>query len=147
MIDFSLAAAHHVVVFALAGLLFAELVLVRAGLAAGAVKRLAGIDTGYGLLAFGVIVVGVLRVLFGDKGWDFYSVSHAFWTKMGLFLVVAILSIIPTLSFRRWQRAAGGSADFLVPRDEIATARRFIHIQLGLLLLIPIAAAAMARGF
>jgi putative membrane protein len=34
-----------------------------------------------------------------------------------------------------------------VPATEIATSRRFIHLQAGMLVLIPIFAAAMARGY
>lgn len=147
MLDLILAVAHHLAVFVIVGLLFAELVLVRPGLPTSLLRRIAGLDGAYGAAALAVIVVGVARVVFGDKGWDYYALSHAFWAKMGLFVLVGLLSIIPTLGYLRWRRAAAADGSFLVPDHEVARARRYIHIQLAILFLIPIAAAAMARGY
>lgn len=142
MLDIALAYLHHLAVFGLVGLLCAELVLVRPGLDAAQARRVAVLDGAYGGLAGLVIVAGLLRVFFGDKGWGFYAGSHVFWTKMALFLALGLVSIIPTMTFLKWRRAAEA-----VPDDEIRRARRFIHVELLIVALIPLAAAGMARGY
>ena len=64
-----------------------------------------------------------------------------FWTKMALYVIIAALSIKPTRTFMRWKRAGAAPT-----RDEIAGARRIIHVELGLLALMPLLAVLMARG-
>jgi len=60
---------------------------------------------------------------------------------------MGLLTIPPTLAIRRWAKAGGGGADYAPPDREIAASRRFIHLQAGVLALIPLFAAAMARGY
>ncbi|TIP35526.1 MAG: DUF2214 family protein, partial [Mesorhizobium sp.] len=49
--DLVLAILHHLLVFSLAGIIGAEFVLVRGDLGAATLKRLAGIDRHYGIIA------------------------------------------------------------------------------------------------
>ncbi|MCR6671080.1 DUF2214 family protein [Devosia ginsengisoli] len=146
-IDLILAIGHHLAVFLLVAILAAEFALLRPGLAGARVGQLARIDAAYGGMAMLVIVVGVLRVIFGASGWEYYVANYAFWAKMAAFLAVGLLSIQPTLAIRRWDSAGKGDAGYAVPHTEIAASRRFIHLQAGMLVLIPIFAAAMARGY
>jgi putative membrane protein len=147
MLDLVLAYAHHLAVFAVVGLLFAEFVLLRPGLDGRRALQLAGLDGAYGAAATLVFVAGALRVAFGDAGWSFYAANPVFWVKIGLFVVVGLLSIAPTIAILRWRRAANADSSYSVPEAEIRSARRFLHLELGVLALIPLAAAAMARGF
>lgn len=144
MIDFGLAFLHHLLVFGLAATLAVELALVRPLLTDEAVRRLGRIDAAYGALALAVIAIGVGRLLFGVRGWEFYVFFWAFWGKMGTFVLVGLMSIPPTLAFRRWSRSlATGSKP---PVKEIAVVRRWIVAQIGAFPLILAFAAAMARG-
>lgn len=145
--DLILASAHHVAVFTLVALFAAEFVLVRPGLNGPRIKQLASLDAAYGAMAGVVIIIGLLRVFFGSIEESYYWSNHAFWGKMLAFLVMGLLTIPPTLAFRRWLKASDGSLDYAPPAEEIAASRRFIHIQAGVLVLIPIFAAAMARGY
>lgn len=64
---------------------------------------------------------------------------------MALYVVIAALSIKPTLTFIRWKRSIDGGG--LAPTGaEIGAVRRFIHIELALLALMPLLAVLMARG-
>ena len=143
--DFLLASAHHVLVFALMAALAAELVLVRPGMAAEAINRIARIDGAYGGLSLAVILVGVARVVWGIKGYEAYIGNVWFWHKMAVFLIVGLLSILPTIRFMRWRKAAAADAGYRAPDDEVKAARRIMHAEAGLFLLIPVFAAAMAR--
>ena len=144
--DLLLAIAHHLLAFALAGILAAEIAVTRPGLGGDGLKRLQRLDRGYGAVAMLLVIVGVLRVLYGGKGSDFYVENHAFWAKMAAFAGVALLSIVPTIRIVRWSKRAGANAGFAVPADEVRAVRRFYGWQLVLFALIPVFAAMMARG-
>jgi putative membrane protein len=146
-IDLLLAIGHHLAVFLLVAILAAEFALLRPGLNGARIGQLARIDAAYGGVATLVIVVGVLRVIFGASGWEYYVANYAFWGKMAAFLVMGLLTIQPTLAIRRWLKASQGDAAYAIPTAEIATSRRYIHLQAGVVVLIPIFAAAMARGY
>lgn len=146
-IDLVLAIAHHLSVFTLVAVFGVEFALVRPGLAPAAITRLGRVDAVYGAAAGIVIVVGIVRVIFGAKGWDYYASNQMFWGKMTAFLLVGILSVPPTLAIRRWAKRLATDASFVPPAGEITASRRFIHLQASLILLIPIFAAAMARGY
>jgi len=142
MFDLVLAIAHHLLVFALFGILFAELMLVRKGMDLGAVGRVGRIDLAYGALAGLIIMVGFARAGMAAKGWAYYSHNGFFWAKVGVFLVIGLLSVPPTIAFFRWRKAG------IAPTDEQVTGvRRFIHYEAALFALLPIFAAAMARGY
>jgi putative membrane protein len=70
------------------------------------VARLARLDGGYGLTAALVVAVGVARVILGARGWVAWQDNPAFWAKMALFVAMGLISILPTLTFLRWSRAA-----------------------------------------
>lgn len=142
-----LACAHHLGVFTLVGLFAAEFALLRPGLSGARLGQLARIDAAYGGVAGLVIVIGIIRVVWGGVDPMYYIGNHAFWGKMAAFLVMGLLTIPPTMAIRRWVKAGEGIAEFSPSAKEIAANRRFIHLQAGVLLLIPIFAAAMARGY
>ena len=95
---------------------------------------------------FMVLVVGFSRVFFGLKGWEFYIYNWAFWVKIGAFVAVGLLSIVPTARIVRWHQAARTDPAYEVPAAEVAHARRFVRAQGMVFVLIPIFAAVMARG-
>jgi putative membrane protein len=140
--DLSLAIGHHLLIFALFGVLAAELVLVRPNLDSSTLSRTARIDLWYGILAGAIVIVGFTRAIFAAKGWAYYEHNTFFWAKIGTFVLIAVLSVPPTLSYLRWQRSGS------VPTDaEIAAVRRFLWVEVILFAFLPIFAAAMARGF
>lgn len=147
LVDLVLASIHHLLLIGLVAVLVFELALVREGLAAGAIRRVSKADRVYGILAVAILAIGFSRVYFGIKGADFYLSSHIFWTKIAAFVLVGLLSIPPTLRIVRWARAARDDHAYVAPVAEIAAARRFMHMEAGVFLLIPILAAAMARGY
>jgi putative membrane protein len=146
-LDLTFAILHHVAVFTLVGIIAAEFVLLRPGLSGARLAQLASVDKLYGVAATVVVVIGVLRVFFGGKGWEFYVASDMFWGKMLAFLIVGLLSIQPTMALAKWGKALKADPAFVPPAEAIATSRRFLNIEVIILVLIPIFAAAMARGY
>jgi putative membrane protein len=145
--DLILAIVHHLLVFSLAGIIAAEFVLIRNTLDASTLRRLGRVDRHYGMLAMLVIIAGLARVLYGLKGWEFYVYNWVFWAKIAAFAVVGILSIRPTMRIIAWNRQIAANAAFKVPDDELSAVRRAIMAQAIVFLLIPVFAAAMARGY
>ncbi len=145
--DTTLAIAHHLLMFSLLMMLVIEMMTIRHALSPADIRRLAVVDQAYGMLAILALLVGACRVYFGAKGWEFYVFNWFFWAKMAAFCAVAALSIFPTLRILSWKRATAGATDFKPNETERATARRFMHMQAGVFVLIPIFAALMARGY
>jgi putative membrane protein len=144
IVDLLLAIFHHLLVFSLAAILAAEWVLVRSGLSGPSLRLLARIDGAYGGIAMGVIVIGASRVYFGLRSWEFYVYSYAFWAKMAAFAIVGLLSIRPTLRILGWRRMLGETG--AVADGEILAVRSWLKAEIAVFALIPIFAAAMARG-
>jgi putative membrane protein len=143
LLDLGLAIVHHITVFGLVALLAMEGVMLKDATINPA--RLTRVDAGYGLVAGLAVVIGICRVIWGGKGWAFYEANPFFWAKMGLFVLMALVSIGPTLLFIRWRRAAAGAEAFTPPAPEMKRVRTWIRLEA--LLLIPLlgCAAAMAR--
>ena len=145
--DLVLAILHHLLVFSLAAIIAAEFVLLRNELSPSTLRRLARIDRHYGLIALLVVVVGVSRVYWGLKGWEFYAYNWVFWAKMAAFAAVGLLSIVPTLRFLSWEREASADPQWQVPQAEYALVKTYVRWEAIVFLLIPVFAAAMARGY
>jgi putative membrane protein len=147
MTDLILAIAHHLCVFTLAGLLIAEVALLRPNLSPERIRQLGAIDMAYGVVAVLIIVVGVLRVNFGDKGADYYIHNWAFWLKMGAFVLVGLLSAPPTIAIIGWRRKLAADPKFSPDAATIGGLRRFYAGEIIAFAFIPAFAAAMARGY
>lgn len=145
MTDFLLASLHHLLVYAIVAMLVAESVLLRGTVDRGTLQRLAGIDLGYGLCAMLLIVAGVLRIVFGIKAYDFYLHNPWFHAKIGAFLLVGLLSILPTVRFLRWRKALAANPAYLPDSTEVGKMRGIVRFELILLAAVFVFAAAMAR--
>ena len=137
---------HHLCAFTLVSAVAVEFTLIRQELTAATARRLQVTDLVLGIAAGALFVIGLLRVFFFEKGAAYYWHSHAFLTKFGLFVIVGLLSIIPTREFLSWR---GAIKDGAAPVMEAARRRRItmvIHIELAAIVVILLCAAIMARG-
>lgn len=137
---------HHLAAFTLVGALAVEFVLIRQEITRPAAMRLLVSDTVLGASATALLVVGLLRVFYFEKGAAYYFLNHAFLAKLGLFVVLAALSAVPTIEFLSWRKAVNaGQAPLPVP-GKLRLVRRIIHYELMGIVFILLAAAIMARG-
>jgi putative membrane protein len=145
MIEPVVAYLHYLSIILTGGFLVAELVTCRAEMTAEQRRRLPGLDVVFFVSALVALATGLLRLFFYAKGIGFYLDNPFFWAKMALYVIIAAMSIRPTLTFGRWKRAldAGAAAP---AAEEIAGVRRLLHVELGLLALMPLMAVLMARG-
>src|SRR6476659_996873 len=96
--DAILAYLHFAAIFTLLWFLASEWTLLRAGANALDTERLARADGWYGRLAGVVVVTGASRAVYGLKGWSYYEHNPGFHLKVGVFVLVALLSIKPTIA-------------------------------------------------
>jgi putative membrane protein len=129
---------HHVAAFTLVAALVVEFVVIRDELTTRTARRLARADMALGISAGVLLVVGVLRVFYFEKGSAFYFHNAAFIAKLALFALVALLSIYPTLKFVSWKKGLDPAS--------VPAIRRILHLELAAVVLILLCAALMARG-
>jgi putative membrane protein len=146
LVESLLAYAHFTAILTMVVFLSSEAALCRvAWLNAEVVRRLVRVDLIYGLSALAVLLTGGLRTWLGMKGTHWYWTQPMLHVKLGLFVLIAILSIKPTLSYLRWRRTLEATGALPDPA-EITAVRRRVMVQAHLLVLIPLAAAMLARG-
>lgn len=143
--DALLAWLHFVLILGLAGCLGAELFIYRRTMERDVLATLRRIDLCYGIFAAAIIASGVARVIYSPKGSAYFMHNPIFWTKMGLFVAVALLSMPPTIHYVRLWREHG--AVTIVDGLLFARMRGFLAAEAVVLFFIPLAAALMARGF
>ena len=135
--------AHHLAVFGLVAVMAMEAIALRGP--AIDTARLARLDALFGGVAGLALLIGVLRVVWGGKGWAFYDANPFFWAKIGLFAAIGLLSIGPTVLIIRWRRAAASDPAFAPPAAELKRARALVGLEALLLVPLLACAAAMAR--
>jgi putative membrane protein len=137
---------HHVCAFTLVGALAIEFALIRQELTLQSARRLQVTDIVLGISAGALLAVGLVRVFYLEKGPEYYWHSHAFLTKFSLFIILAFVSIIPTMEFLSWSGAikAGRVPVMLPAKRRRVTA--IIHGELAAIVIIVLCAAIMARG-
>jgi putative membrane protein len=142
LFDALLAWLHFLCIFTLVGTLISELVLYRRVMDVARIALLRRIDMLFGIAAGLVIVSGILRVTLGLKGAAFYLHNPFFWTKMGLFLALGLLSIAPTIHYLR---LPGSGA--VVPEGAYRRTWAVLVLEVGLLGCIPLLATLLAHGY
>jgi putative membrane protein len=137
---------HHLAAFALVAALAVELVLIRQELTLATARRLQVADMIFGIAAGVLLVAGLARVFWFEKGAAYYFGSHAFLAKFSLFVVVGLLSIGPTIAFLSWRKSVKQGQAPVVPEPKIRSLRMIIHTELAAVVLILLFAAIMAKG-
>lgn len=142
----SLSWLHFVFAFILVGALAAEAFILRLPVDGRVARVLLRADLFYGASSVLLILAGISRVLWGEKGWAYYQAQPFFWAKIATFAVIGIFSIGPTRAFMRWVKAHNADAAFAPPEAEVKTVRRLVMIEVHLIALLLLFATLMARG-
>ena len=130
---------HHLAAFTLVAAIAVEFMLIRQELTLASARRLLATDAVLGVSAAVLLVVGLLRVFYFEKGADYYFHNAAFLVKLSVFVLVALASISPTVVFLSWRRSPPDAA-------RLPALRRIVHLELAGVVVILLCAALMARG-
>lgn len=136
---------HYLAVLLMVGALVAQMYLLKLSGVPDAVRSLARVDRMYGVSALLVFVTGMLRVWCGGKGPDYYFHNGAFHGVIGLFILAALISVVPTLRFIRWRKAVAAGA--LPTEGEARKTRMLMHVQLTLIVIITLLITMVAHGY
>jgi len=137
---------HHVAAFALVAALAVELVLLKGELSVATMRRIVRADMIVGLSAGAVLLIGLARVFHFEKGAGYYFHSWPFIGKLSMFILIALLSIYPTVTFLSWGRALRQGQTPGVDAASLRSLRRLVHAELAGVILILLFAAMMAKG-
>jgi putative membrane protein len=141
-LEISLRYVHFISIFAIVGSLVSEHLLLKKEVTRAELDRLSKIDAVYGIAALILVSVG-LTLWLGSIGKPaiYYTKNWIFLTKVGLFSLIGILSIYPTVFFIKNRK---GDPDELVKIPQ--SIFWMLRLELLLLFVIPLLAGLMARG-
>jgi len=137
---------HHAAAFTLVAALAVEFVLIRDELTLKNARKLQVADLIFGGAAVVVLVAGLLRVFFFEKGASYYFHSVPFIAKLSLYVIVAALSIYPTLQFVSWGKAVRQRKVPAVTDRRMRRLRAVIHWELAGVVVLILCAALTAKG-
>ena len=137
---------HFISILLVYATVFAEFIMLSRTLSRKKANFLAKIDGVYGIASIFVVGAGMAMWFGFDAGLGFkptawYMGNPIFHLKYGLFIVVGILSIWPSIFFMR-QRKGDQEEEIQIPNH----IRAIVRIELIILSLIPILAVLAAAG-
>ena len=133
---------HFISIFTIVGALVSEHLLLKKNLTRAEIGRLSKVDGIYGLAVLVLLAVGMVLWLGGyGKPTEFYSKNFIFHIKLGLFIVIGVLSIYPTVFFIK-NKNGDQQENIEVPKSIFW----MVRLELLILFVIPILAGLMAKG-
>jgi putative membrane protein len=133
---------HYVGFAVLLAALVVELVLFRTRTEGATARKLALADAFYGTAALFVLGSGLLKLFVFDKPAAYYGQNFLFHIKITLFVVIFLISIYPTVKFIT-RRNTPPSQVVEYP----ALVGVLLRLEIALVLVIPMLAVLMARGY
>ena len=141
-----IAFGHFLAFFALSAALVLQLALVTESLSVEQARRIQRADLVLGIAAVLLLVFGFLRVIYFEKGSDYYFGNAFFQTKLVLFVIAGIISLYPSAVFRRWSSELKQGIAPELDSDTLGRLKKIIHWELVLIGGILICASLMAKG-
>jgi len=138
----------HYVSFILVGAaLFTELLLVKQQLSKANLSRIVKADAVYGIFSIVLVTTGLIRVFYFGKGSDYYFANWIFNLKFSLFILVGLLSILPTIQFLKSNKKYKKEPiETHIDLPNYKNIRISVILEFFILLLIPFLAILMANG-
>lgn len=137
---------HFLAFFALSATLVVQLVLLAETISIERAKRIRRASMIYLLSALMIFIFGGLRVYYFAKGADYYYGNIFFSIKLGVFLLIILLHIIPALRFHSWGSALSRGQAPALSVQQAKQLRLILHAELTGIVIILLSAALMAHG-
>jgi len=137
---------HHLAVFTLFAAVVVEFMLLKDDLTLLSARKLLAADMALGIAAGAALIIGLGRVFHFEKGAAYYFHNWAFIAKLSLFILIAIVSIVPTREFLSWRKTVKAGQPPVVDAARLRSIRMLIHLELAGIVLILLCAALMAKG-
>jgi putative membrane protein len=137
---------HFLAFFAMSATLVAQLILLSEPMSVEHARRIRRASLIYGLSIIMILIFGILRVSYFEKGAEYYLNNIFFIMKMGVFALIALLHLIPTMRFISWGGALSQNQIPILTDSETRRLRLLIHAELTGIGIILLCAALMAHG-
>jgi putative membrane protein len=136
---------HYMSFMLMMASLLGEHLLLKQELAMTQARTVQRLDVIYGASATAVLVTGIMR-MFLEKGVAYYNHHVGFHILVGIFVIIALLSIYPTVIFLRWRSDTRSGKGQQLAHEQYRKMQMIIRLEMALLLLAPFFATWMARG-
>ncbi|HVX77378.1 MAG TPA: DUF2214 family protein [Bradyrhizobium sp.] len=136
---------HYVSIMLMIASLLGEHLTLKQELAMAQARTIQRLDIIYGGSATVVLITGVMR-MFLEKGVAYYNQHIGVHILVGIFVLVALLSIYPTVIFLRWRSDTRSGKGQQLTRGQYRNMQMIIRAEMALLLLAPFFATWMAHG-
>lgn len=141
------AALHHLAVLTLFGCALVSIRQLRPPLNLHTARLLRTTDMLNGIAATLVLIVGLVRVFYFEKGSAYYFHNGPFLAKLAFYGIASIVSLVPTLEFYRWRVPLKNGLLPDLSLQKIAALRAVAYLQLACLAAMAACASLAARGF
>lgn len=132
---------HFISIFTIVGSLVGEHLFLSNSLPRAIVKKMSLIDAVYGISSLTLLFSGFMMWFYFGKGAEFYTNNWIFQLKVGLAILLGILSLPPTIYFLK-NRKGDQSENLAIPNY----VRICMWLEILVLLFIPLCAVLMAKG-
>jgi putative membrane protein len=140
------AALHHAAVLTLLVCALVSIYQLRQPLTLPGASLLRKTDMLNGIAATLVLVVGLVRVFYLEKGSANYFSNGPFLAKLAFYGLASVLSLVPTLEVRRWQIPLKNGQLPIVSNQKLIAMRTVAYLQLACLAAMATFANLAARG-
>lgn len=140
------ATLHHAAILILFACTLVSLYQLRQPLTLPGARLLRSTDMLNGIAATLVLVVGLVRVFYLEKGSAYYFGNGPFLAKLGFYGLASVLSLVPTLEVRRWRAPLQKGQLPTLSDQKLVTLRTVAYLQLACLAAMATCASLAARG-
>jgi putative membrane protein len=136
---------HYIGIMLLLGSVLGEHLALKQELTAAQARTIQILDMILGGSATLVLITGIIR-MYTEKGVDYYLHDGAFHALVGVFVVIGLLSIYPTVVFLRWRPDTRAGRGQQLAAAQHRKLQMVIRTETALLLLAPLFATWMAHS-
>lgn len=131
---------HFIGIMSLASTLVMQHLILSSQVTKEQLKKIAFIDIIYAISAGLTLIAGLSLWLWVGKDASFYSTNWVFHLKLSIFVLIALLSIYPTIFFIKSKNS--NDENVKIPKVIIM----LIRMELALVFLVPILGVLIAQG-
>jgi putative membrane protein len=137
---------HFITAFGVVFGIFYEWLTFHKNISIKEVKMLQKADLIYGISTVLVLIIGFARVFYFEKGKDFYFQNPFFHIKLGVFILIGLFSIYPSLKFMKWKKQTRYGQAPAISHIEFTRIRLFLRLEVSGIVILILAASLMAKG-
>lgn len=138
---------HLLAAGAAGGLLLAQRWLLARPLDRRQARLLGLADLAWLLAGICTIATGIARLQHFGREPAWYQSNPLLWSKLGAVAALALIAVVPSAQYLRWNREARALPSFAPLGREVERVRACLAVELALFALLPLFSVLLARGY